>query len=189
VLSLRELKTKLYLALISVYALESIRFYVSFACSFAFGQQGKMRGNADIIRLIARDESQHQGITVNILRNLKKDDPDFVEIMAEQEETAIMIIDEVVEQEKEWAKYLFKDGALVGMNETLLIKYLEHIANKRLKAIGFKARYENSHDPFGWLSGWLANDENQVAPQEVEQTAYLLNIIDPRIDESNLLDL
>jgi ribonucleoside-diphosphate reductase beta chain len=188
-LNMRELKRRLYLALISVYALESIRFYVSFACSFAFGQQSKMRGNADIIRLIAKDESQHQGITLAILRNLKKDDPEFVQIIAEEEENALRIFDECVAEEKDWAKYLFKDGSLVGMNETLLCKDVEAYGNKRIKALGFPRRYEATVSPFGWMSTWLSSDDSQVAPQEKEVTDYLLNVMDTRVNESNLLDL
>ena len=190
-LSLYELKTKLYLALFSVFCLESVRFYVSFACSFAFGQQGKMKGNADIIKLIAKDEAQHVGIVVNILRNLtrKENDPDFVQIAAEQEETVLKMFDEVVDQEKEWAKYLFKDGSIVGLNEPLLCKFLEFTANKRLRSLGFKQRYENTTDPFGWMSSWLGSEDQQVAPQEKEVTDYLINVLDTNVNEANLLEI
>lgn len=190
-LSLYELKCKLYLAIFSVFALESIRFYVSFACSFAFGQQGKLKGNAEIIRMIAKDEAQHVGITVNIIRNLvrKENDPDFIKIIKEEENTVLEMFDEVLDQEKAWAKYLFKDGSIIGLNETLLVKYLEFIANKRLKSVGFKARYETTTDPFGWISSWLSVEDEQKAPQEIELTSYLVNVLDTNIDEDNLLDL
>lgn len=190
ILSMFELKRKLYLALFSVFALEAIRFYVSFACSFAFGQQGKMKGNADIIKLIAKDEAQHMGISVNILRNLvkKENDPDFAKIAEQEQETVLGIFDEVVNQEKEWAKYLFKDGSIVGLNETLLVRFLEFTANKRLKALGFKQRYESTTDPFGWMSAWLSAEDTQVAPQEKEVTDYLINVLDTNVNEDNLLD-
>ncbi len=190
-LSKYELKKKLYLALISVYALESIRFYVSFACSFAFGQQGKMKGNADIIRLIAKDESQHVGITLNIIRNLirKEADPDFIKIAVEQETKVYEIFDEVVSQEKEWSKYLFKDGSIVGLNEQLLCKFLEFTANKRLRALGLKPRYENNTDPFGWMSSWLSSEDQQVAPQEKEVVDYLINVLDTNVNEDKLIEI
>ena len=189
-LSLYELKRKLYLALFSVFALEGIRFYVSFACSFAFGQQGKMKGNADIIRLIAKDEAQHLGISINILRNLvKKDDPDFAKIAREEEETVAKIFDDVVAQEKEWATYLFKDGSIVGLNEALLCQYLEFTANKRLRSLGMKQRYAATTDPFGWMSAWLGAEDQQTAPQEKEVTSYLINILDTNVNEENLLDI
>lgn len=189
-LTLYELKKKLYLALISIYALESIRFYVSFACSFAFGQQGKMVGNADIIRLIAKDESQHVGIPLNIIRNLqrKENDADFLQIMKECEADVYAIFDEVVSQEKEWAAYLFKDGSIIGLNETLLSQYLEHIANKRLKSLGLKQRYQHNDNPFTWLSSWLDAESNQTAPQEKEITDYVINALDTNVNDDNLLD-
>lgn len=189
-LSMYELKRKLYVALFSVFALESIRFYVSFACSFAYGQQGKMKGNANIIKLIAKDEAQHMGITVNILRNLvrKEGDPDFVKIVEEEKDNVLAIFDEVVNQEKEWAKYLFKDGSIVGLNEALLVRFLEYTANKRLKALGFKQRYDCTTDPFTWMSAWLSGEETQVAPQENEITDYLINVLDTNVNEDNILD-
>lgn len=191
-LSLYELKKKMYFAMFSVFALESVRFYVSFACSFAFGQQGKMKGNADVIRLIAKDESQHVGISVNILKNWvrKENDPDFLKISTEHEEDVLKIMDEVVEQEKEWAKYLFKDGSIVGLNETLLNQHLEAQANKRLKTLGYKARYQHTIDPLaGWMSSWLSSEDQQVAPQEKEITDYLINSLDTNVDESKLIDI
>lgn len=190
VLSLYELKKKAYYAMFSVFALESVRFYVSFACSFAFGQQGKMKGNADIIRLIAKDESQHVGISVNVLKNWarKEGDPDFLKIVAEEEENVLKIFDDVVDQEKDWARYLFKDGSIIGLNETLLCKYLEYTANKRLKTLGYKPRYECTTDPFGWMSSWLSSEDTQVAPQEKEITDYLVNVLDTNVDEGKIID-
>lgn len=189
-LSLYELKKKLYLAIVSVFALESIRFYVSFACSFAFGQQGKMVGNADIIKLIAKDESQHVGVALNILRNWarKENDPDFTRIIEECEEEVYKIFDEVVDQEKAWATYLFKDGSIIGLNEVLLAQYLEHLANKRLKLLGLKQRYKHTENPFSWLSNWLDSEANQVAPQEREITDYAINSLNTKINEANLIN-
>jgi ribonucleoside-diphosphate reductase beta chain len=188
-LELFELKRKLYLAMFSVFALEAIRFYVSFACSFAFGQQGKMKGNADIIRLIAKDEAQHMGISVNILRNLtKREGDDFAKIAEQEQEHVLQIFDTVVEQEKQWAKYLFKDGSILGLNEALLVQFLEYIANKRLKALGFKQRYECTTNPFKWISAWLSAEDSQSAPQEKEVTDYLINVLDTNVNEQNLLD-
>lgn len=188
---LYDLKRALYLAMISVYALEGIRFYVSFACSFAFGQQGKMKGNADIIRLIAKDEAQHLGITTNIIRNWqrKESDPDFTKIAEECEDEVYKILDEVVEQERAWVKYLFKDGSIVGLNEALLVQYLEHVANKRLRTLGLKPRYDGTANPFGWIGSWLDAEDAQVAPQEQDVTSYLVNILDTAVNEDNLIDI
>ncbi|AVH85153.1 hypothetical protein RsoM2USA_225 [Ralstonia phage RsoM2USA] len=187
----RELKKKLYLCMAAVSALEAIRFYVSFVCSFAFGQLGKMVGNASIIKLIARDEAQHLGITTNILRNWQKknDDPEMTQIAVECEQELYAIFDKVVQQEKEWASYLFKDGSIIGLNENLLHQYVEYIANKRMKAVGLKGVYSNNHNPFGWLSRWLESEKVQVAPQELEITDYKVAAIKNDIDESSLNEI
>lgn len=183
-------KKKLYLALAAVYALESIRFYVSFACSFAFGQRGKMTGNADIIKLIAKDENQHVAITLNIFRNWqrKEGDEDFLKIAKDCEAEFLAIFDEVVSQEKDWAKYLFSGGSIIGLNENLLCQYLEFIANKRLKSLGFKKRYENDVNPFTWINKWFDSDDEQVAPQEKEIVSYLIGNMEMTITEDKLID-
>jgi ribonucleotide reductase beta subunit family protein with ferritin-like domain len=189
-LSFYELKTRLYLAVASVYTLESLMFYVSFACSFAFGQRGTMKGSADIIKLIAKDESQHVGITTNIIRNWKKgDDPDFVKIGHEQEGTFQLMFDKIIDQEKAWTKYLFKDGSIVGLNEQLLNRYLEFTANKRLRSVGFKPRYDCTVDPFGWIGSWLGGEDRQDAPQEKEITDYLIGVLDMNVNEDNLIEI
>ena len=190
-ISKRELKKKLYLCMAAVSALEAIRFYVSFVCSFAFGQLGKMVGNASIIKLIARDEAQHLGITTNILRNWQKknDDPEMTQIAIECEQELYAIFDKVVQQEKEWASYLFRDGSIIGLNENLLHQYVEYIANKRMKAVGLKGVYSNNHNPFGWLSRWLESEKVQVAPQELEITDYKVAAIKNDIDESSLNEI
>jgi ribonucleoside-diphosphate reductase beta chain len=185
------LKEKFYLALVSVYALEAIRFYVSFACSFSFAQLGKMTGNGRIIKLIARDESQHMGITMNIIRNYQrgKDDPEMTEIAARLEPQVSEIFEEVIEQERQWARYLFRDGSIIGLNEVMLCQYVEHIAGKRLKSIGIKNRYEKTANPFSWISQWLEGDNTQVAPQEAEIVDYRIGSIDSNVNEEELITL
>jgi ribonucleoside-diphosphate reductase beta chain len=182
----KELYTKLYLALISVYVLESIRFYVSFACSFAFGQLGKMTGNAKIIKLIARDEAQHVAITTNIIRNFQrgKEGDYWVQITEECHDTAIGIFEQAVDQESEWAKYLFKDGSIVGLNDTLLTMYLKHTAQKRMRNIGLKGNYNVPTNPLGWMNDWLDSGDEQYAPQETENPNYIVGGINNNIDNS-----
>jgi ribonucleoside-diphosphate reductase beta chain len=185
------LKEKFFLALVSVYALEAIRFYVSFACSFAFAQLGKMTGNGRIIKLIARDESQHMGITMNIIRNYQrgKDDPEMTEIAQRLEPMIAEIFEEAVEQERQWAKYLFKDGPILGLNEEMLKSYIEHIAGKRMKAIGIKNRYEKTASPFTWMNQWLEGESTQVAPQEAEIVDYRIGNFDSNVNDEELLEL
>ena len=174
---LKDLKRSLYRAIANVNILEGIRVYVSFACSFAFGELKLMEGSAKIISLIARDESQHLVLTQNIINNWRKgDDPDMVEICKEEEEWTYKMFDVCVNEEKKWADYLFKDGSMIGLNDKLLHQYVEWIANKRLKAIGLKSQYDipASHNPLPWTQHWLSSKGLQVAPQETEVESYVV---------------
>jgi ribonucleotide reductase beta subunit family protein with ferritin-like domain len=172
-----ELKRKLYRAIANVNILEGIRFYVSFACSFAFGELKLMEGSAKIISLIARDENQHLAITQNILNKWKEgDDPDMKKIAQEEEEWVISMFDAAVNEEKRWADYLFKDGSMIGLNDKLLQQYVEWIANRRMKAIGIKPQYDIAakNNPLPWTQHWISSKGLQVAPQETEVENYLV---------------
>ena len=174
---LKDLKRKLYRAVANVNILEGIRFYVSFACSFAFGELKLMEGSAKIISLIARDENQHLVITQTILNNWRKgDDPEMQEIMREEEEWTYKMFDRCVNEEKAWADYLFKDGSMIGLNEKLLYQYVEWIANRRIKAIGLKPQYDIAakNNPLPWTQHWISSKGLQVAPQETEVESYVV---------------
>jgi ribonucleoside-diphosphate reductase beta chain len=173
----REVKRKLYRAIANVNILEGIRFYVSFACSFAFGELKLMEGSAKIISLIARDENQHLAITQNILNKWKQgDDPEMKSIMKEEEEWTYKQFDLAVNEEKRWADYLFKDGSMIGLNDKLLQQYVEWIANRRLVAIGLKRQYDISakNNPLPWTQHWISSKGLQVAPQETEVESYVV---------------
>jgi ribonucleoside-diphosphate reductase beta chain len=190
VITMRELKIKLFLCMNSVNALEAIRFYVSFACTFAFAERELMEGNSKIIRLIARDENIHLTSTQHIL-NLwakGKDDPEMAEIAIEYSDQAREIFLTAVQQEKEWAKYLFKDGSMLGLNEQILCDYVEFIANQRMAAIGLKTEFESKSNPLPWMNNYLSSDNVQVAPQEVEVSSYLVSQIDAEVSADDFGD-
>ena len=175
--TLNDVKRKLYRAVANVNILEGIRFYVSFACSFAFGELKLMEGSAKIISLIARDENQHLAITQNILNKWRDgDDPEMKQIMKEEEEWTYKMFDRTVNEEKKWADYLFKDGSMIGLNDKLLQQYVEWIANRRLKAIGLKPQYDISanNNPLPWTQHWISSKGLQVAPQETEVESYVV---------------
>lgn len=182
-ITMRELKKKLYLCMNSVNALEAIRFYVSFACTFAFAERELMEGNSKIIRLIARDENIHLTSTQHVL-NLwakGKDDPEMAEIAAECHEEAKAIFLKAVQQEKEWAHYLFKNGSMLGLNEEILSQYVEYIANHRMAAIGMGQPFDVKSNPLPWMNNYLNSDNVQVAPQETEISSYLVGQIDSEV--------
>jgi ribonucleoside-diphosphate reductase beta chain len=175
--TINDVKRKLYRAVANVNILEGIRFYVSFACSFAFGELKLMEGSAKIISLIARDENQHLAITQNILNKWRDgDDPEMKQIAKEEEEWVYAMFDRAVNEEKRWADYLFKDGSMIGLNDKLLQQYVEWIANRRLKAIGLKPQYDISanNNPLPWTQHWISSKGLQVAPQETEVESYVV---------------
>jgi len=172
-----ELKRKLYRAIANVNILEGIRFYVSFACSFAFGELKLMEGSAKIISLIARDENQHLVITQNILNKWNEgDDPEMQQIAKEEKDWVISAFRNCVDQEKAWAQYLFKDGSMIGLNDKLLNNYVEWIANRRMKSIGIKPIYDIAakNNPLPWTEHWISSKGLQVAPQETEVESYVV---------------
>ncbi|WP_461538009.1 class Ia ribonucleoside-diphosphate reductase subunit beta [Spongorhabdus nitratireducens] len=189
-ISVRDLKRKLYLTLMSVNVLEAIRFYVSFACSFAFAERGTMEGNAKVIKLIARDEALHLTGTQHMLQLMAegKDDPEMAEIARELKPEAEAIFIAAAEQEKEWAEYLFKDGSMIGLNKDILSQYVEYITNQRMQAIGFDMPFKIRQNPLPWMNSWLVSDNVQVAPQEVEISSYLVSQIDSDVDTGDFSD-
>jgi ribonucleoside-diphosphate reductase beta chain len=171
--------------------LEGIRFYVSFACSFAFGELKLMEGSAKIISLIARDENQHLAITQNILNKWKSgDDPMMKQIAKEEEEWVYAMFDRAVNEEKAWADYLFKDGSMIGLNDTLLQQYVEWIANRRMKGIGLKPVYDvpAKNNPLPWTQHWISSKGLQVAPQETEVESYVVGGIKQDVQKDTFSD-
>ena len=182
----KELKKLLYLTLINVNILEGIRFYVSFACSFAFGELKLMEGSAKIISLIARDENLHLAVSQNIINNYRKheNDKEMLQIIKETEQEVYDMYDTAVQQEKEWAQFLFKDGSMIGLNDKLLNQYVEYMANKRMVAIGLKPQYDQprTNNPLPWTTHWLNSRGLQNAPQETEIESYIVGGIKQDVD-------
>lgn len=184
IVNLRTLKKQLYLCLMSVNALEAIRFYVSFACSFAFAERKLMEGNAKIIRMIARDEALHLTGTQHMLNLLRSgaEGSEMAEIVQECSQECYDIFVQAAEQEKEWADYLFQDGSMIGLNKDILCQYIEFITNIRMQAVGFEPPFQVRSNPIPWINSWLVSDNVQVAPQEVEVSSYLVGQIDSEVN-------
>ena len=183
---LREIKRLLWLSLMSVNVLEGLRFYVSFACSWAFAEVKKMEGNAKIIKLICRDENVHLASTQALIKLLPKDDPDFEAIRTETETQCVQLFQAAAEQEKQWARFLFKDGSMIGLNQTLLCDYVDWICAKRMGAVGLKCDWKvPSTNPLPWTSKWISGSDVQVAPQETEISSYLIGAITQDLNENS----
>ena len=185
-----ELKRKLLRCVASINILEGVRFYVSFACAFAFAENDVMEGNAKIIGLIARDENLHLAITQNIIKKWSsgQDDPEMQKLFNEEVDNIEQMYLEAVEQEKEWASYLFKDGSMMGLNDRILNEYVEYIAGKRMRAIGIKNEFSKKN-PLSWTDKYLNSSDNQVAPQETEITSYIVGGVNHDIDDKTFSDI
>ena len=171
-----ELNKKLWKALITVNVLEGLRFYVSFACSFAFGELKLLEGSAKIISFIARDESQHLAISQRIINNYKDIERDKVmdKVIKDTEKEVYQIYDDAVQEEKRWATYLFSQGSMIGLSEKLLHQFVEYMANRRMKAIGLTPAYDQKTNPLPWVDHWLNSRSTQNAPQETEIESYVI---------------
>ncbi len=187
-INMRELMKKLFLMVVSVNVLEAIRFYVSFACSFSFAERELMEGNAKIIKLIARDEALHLTGTQYIIQNLAngREGEMWKEIVRECKDEMIAIFAEAAEQEKEWSKYLFKDGSVIGLNEAILSQYVEYITDLRMVAVGLDPIFGAKSNPIPWIDAWLVSDNVQVAPQEAEISSYLVGQVDSEVSDEDL---
>lgn len=178
-------KEQLYMALMAANALEGIRFFVSFACSWAFAEVKKMEGNAKIIKLIARDENLHLAGTQQILKILSKD-PEFSSIKESTKSQCETLYNHVIDQEKTWAKYLFKDGSMIGLNADLAIEYIDHLAYKRMNAVGLTAPNKIINNPLPWTQKWIAGSDVQIAPQESEITSYVVGGVKMDVTEDTM---
>lgn len=185
-----NLKKQIYMTIISINILEAIRFYVSFICSFAFAENKKMVGNADIIKLIKRDEALHLSNTQEILKILHNEESEgFVKTAEQCNEAAIKMFENAAKEEKEWASYLFKDGSIIGLSEQILHQYIDWLCMSRRKAIGLPYENVGKNPISGWTEAWMNSDSVQVAPQEHEITSYKIGASKNDLDEMDLGDL
>ena len=186
---IKEVKKALYLAMVNVNILEGLRFYVSFACTFAFGELKLMEGSAKIISFIARDEATHLNLSTQVIKNWHDGDEAEMKKIAEGCKDEVRNMYELcVEEEKAWARHLMKDGSIIGLNEKLLGDYVEFVANKRLKAIGFDPLFDRpaNANPLPWTQHWLSSAGLQVAPQETEVESYIIGGVKQDVDKDTL---
>lgn len=179
-------KETLYLALLAMNALEGLRFFVSFGCTFSFGERGLVEGSAKVVRMIARDELQHLALVQHILKRLPKDDPEFVQIIGDLRPQALEIFDETANQEKAWAPYIFQHGSILGLNTGIMEEYIDYLLPRRKSAAGLAlpTKSEKSH-PLPWIEKWLSDSGYQPAPQESEGVAYLTSALKNDASELN----
>tara|TARA_R110000751_G_scaffold7610_1_gene30901 strand:+ start:8469 stop:9539 length:1071 start_codon:yes stop_codon:yes gene_type:complete len=187
---LSDIKKQIYMTIVSINILEAIRFYVSFICSFAFAENKKMAGNADIIKLIKRDEALHLATTQSILKILHREESEgFVKTSEQCRDAAIEMFESAATEEKKWASYLFKDGSIIGLNETVLHQYVDWLCMSRRKAIGLPYDNVGKNPIAGWTQAWMQSESVQVAPQEHEITSYKIGASKNDLEDMDLGDI
>jgi ribonucleoside-diphosphate reductase beta chain len=188
--TLNEIKKALWLALAAWNIIEGIRFFVSFSCTFAFAENKKMIGNAQELKLIARDELLHLKISQKLINVLKtEEDEGFVEIAKECREEVYEMYREATLNEIEWAKYLFEEGSIIGLNAEILTRYMKYITNVRLRAIKEPKMFEDiTQNPLPWMDQWLGASREEVLPQEIEITDYKIGVMKD-VDDKEWVDI
>lgn len=186
----RMVKEKLHDCMVAVNVLESVRFYASFACTLAFHKQQKMRGSGNIITLIARDEAEHTNLTRHIYRYwaMGMDDPEMKEICSKRKDVVYETFNTALKQEKEWAGFLFHKGSMRGMNEKIISQYLDYISERAMKAMLLDVKLNTQH-PIPWIEDYFRSSARQNAPQETENTAYLVGAIQNDIESDDYDDM
>lgn len=180
----------IWLALNASYALEAFRFMVSFATSLAMVENKMYIGNGNIISLILQDEILHAEWTAWIINQVVKDDPRFAKAAQEHQAEVMAMYEEVIQEEKAWADYLFKKGPVIGLNADILKDFVDWTAYNRLKDIGIK--YQGAHprtNPIPWFNKHVNLNKKQAALQETESTSYVIGVMSDTVDKLLLPDL
>jgi ribonucleoside-diphosphate reductase beta chain len=183
-------KRAIWMALHASYALEALRFMVSFATSLAMVENKIYIGNGNIISLILQDELLHTEWTAWLINNAVKDDPDFLSIQKECETEVYQLYLDVIREEKEWADYLFSKGVVIGLNAAILKDFVDHTAFIRLKDIGIKYAEEHPRSsPIPWFNKHVNINKKQTALQENESTNYVIGVMGDDVSYEELPDL
>ena len=184
-----DLIKAIWMALIASYGLEAIRFMVSFGTSFGMVENRIFIGSGNIISLISQDETLHTKWTAYIINQLMKTDPRFREVANELRKEALDALISVVDEEKAWAKYLFKEGPMVGLNEKIMVDFVDHTAPLRLAEIGIKVPTRVKSTPLPWYNKHFNTNKKQTALQENESVSYVIGAMTSTVNYEELPDL
>lgn len=180
----------IWLALNASYALEALRFMVSFATSLAMVENRIFIGNGNIISLILQDELLHTEWTAYLINQVVKDDQRFADVIDECKQEVYNMYMEVIAEEKAWADYLFSKGVVIGLNPQILKDFVDYTAFTRLRDIGIK--YLEDHpktNPIPWFNKHVNINKKQTALQENESTNYVIGVMSDSIEYDDLPQL
>ena len=185
-----EHKRAIWLALHASYALEALRFMVSFATSLAMVENRIYIGNGNIISLILQDEILHGEWTAWLINNVIKDDLDFVPIAEECKDEVYNLYLEVIQEEKAWADFLFKKGVVIGLNAAILRDFVDYTAFTKLKEVGIKYLEDHpKNNPIPWFNKHININKKQTALQENESTNYVIGVMSESVDYDELPEI
>lgn len=179
----------IWLAMIASFGLEAIRFTVSFATSLGMVENKIFIGNGNEIALILSDEMLHVDWTASIINSLVKDDPRFAQVAQETKKESYDMLMDVIREEKAWAKYLFKEGSVIGLNEKTMVNFVDWTAQERLKMIGMKYDGGVRTTPLPWFNKHLNTNKKQTALQENESQSYVIGSMTNFINYDELPNL
>ncbi|MDR6519308.1 ribonucleoside-diphosphate reductase beta chain [Variovorax sp. 1126] len=129
--------------------MEGLFFYVGFTQILALGRQNKMTGAAEQYQYILRDESMHCNFGIDLINQLKLENPGLWTAEFKAEIKALFL--RAVELEYRYAEDTMPRGVL-GMNASMFKGYLRYIANRRAQQIGLETLFPNEENPFPWMS-------------------------------------
>ena len=180
----------IWLALNASYALEALRFMVSFATSLAMVENKIFIGNGNIISLILQDELLHKGWTAFLINQVVKEEPRFAQAKVDCEAEVYQLYKDVIREEKEWAEYLFKKGPVIGLNAPILSDFVDYTATGALKEIGIKYQATAPKStPIPWFNKHTDTSKKQTALQENESTNYVIGVMSDAINYEELPSL
>ncbi len=180
----------IWLALNASYALEALRFMVSFATSLAMVENKIFIGNGNIIGLILQDELLHKEWTAWIINQVVKEDPRFAKAKQETEKEVYDMYMDVIREEKAWADYLFKKGPVIGLNANVLKDFVDYTATTALKDIGLKYHHNAPKTtPIPWFNKHSDTSKKQTALQENESTNYVIGVMSDQLNYDDLPSL
>lgn len=178
-----------WLALNASYALEAIRFIVSFATSLGMVENKIFIGNGNVISLILKDELLHTDWTAYMINKVVKDDPRFAAAKERNKDKVLQMYVDVNAEEKQWADYLFKLGTVIGLNAKVLKDFVDWTTFLRLKEIGLKFETSVKSTPLPWFNKHLNTSKKQTALQENESVSYIIGAMTSDVNYDDLPDL
>lgn len=164
----------LLLSFVANQILEGIYFYAGFACIYSLDRQNKMKGSAQMIRFIQRDEVTHLLLFQNLINSLRKERPDLFTDKTTKDIHTMFV--QAGELEIKWGKYITQ-GQVLGFTPDIIEKYIHYLIDHRLKAIHLPVIY-NQSNPIKWVEDSASFNEQRANFFEAKVTNYSKGSLD-----------